>query len=165
MVEHFPEFIDPLALADKRRQFKGSLPLSKMSRLHDMLFDAEGEAGFELMFGKDGRVAAITGTVRAQLNLQCQCCLGPIPWTVDSIVSLGVVRSLDEADRLPEGYEPLLLEEGTIPLSDLIQEELLLSIPAIPQHGQCGSGILKKEGEAPETAKRPNPFAVLANLK
>lgn len=165
MVEHLPEFVDPLALVEKRRQFKGSLPLSQMPELQELLFDREGSVRVELNFGKEGRVAAVTGSVQAELKLMCQCCLGPIPWTVSSIVNLGVVGSIDEADRLPESYEPLLLEADAIPLADIIQEELLLAIPTIPQHERCEPDVPRETRPAPETTKRPNPFAVLANLK
>ncbi len=165
MAEHLPEYIDPLALVEKRRQFKGSLPLSKMLRLQDALLNREGEARFELKFERNGRVAAITGLVEAELELQCQCCLGSIPWRVKSQVSLGVVRTIDEADRLPESYEPLLLEEESIPLVDIVQEELLLAIPSIPQHEQCALLAKAEQQSAPEPTKRANPFAVLAELK
>ena len=162
MVEYLPELIDPLALVDKRRQFKGSLPLSKMARMRDVLFNDEGQVRFELRFGKDGNVLAVTGIVEAELELQCQCCLGPIAWPVSSHVKLAIVRSIEQADLLPESYEPLLLEEDIIPLTDIIQEELLLAVPTIPQHGQCGEIASKFTTESP---KRPNPFAVLAELK
>lgn len=168
MVECLPEFIDPLALAEKRRQFKGSLPLSKMSGLHDVLLDREGEAVFELRFEKDGRFAVVTGFVRAELELQCQCCLEAVAWPVDCQVSLGVVRSIDEAGLLPEAYEPLLLEGETMPLADIVQEELLLAIPSIPQHGRCESAVRlknKEQKDSPAASERPNPFAVLAELK
>ena len=167
MVEHLPEYIDPLALADKGRQFKGSLPLSKMTRLPDVLLDGQGEVGFVLRFGKDGRVATVTGVVEADLVLQCQCCLGAIPWPVRSQVSLGLVKSLDEADLLPESYEPLLLEGDDLPLADIVQEELLLALPAIPQHEACGPAAPPRPAAvaAPDAPKRPNPFAVLAKLK
>ncbi len=165
MVEHLPEFIDPLALVEKRRQFKGALSLSKMLRLQDVLLNQEGEARFELKFERDGRVAAVTGLVEAELELQCQCCLGSIPWPVKSRVRLGVVRTIDEADRLPESYEPLLLEEETIPLADIVQEELLLAIPPIPQHEQCALSVQVEHEAAPEPKKRTNPFAILAELK
>ncbi len=165
MVEHLPERIDPLALAEKRRQFKGSLPLSQLVRLQDVLLNPEGLVRFELRFGKDGKLSAVTGSVEAYLELQCQCCLGPIAWPVDSQVKLALVGSIDEADLLPESYEPLLLEEETILLTDIIQEELLLAIPSIPQHGQCKASAPKEVAKMPDTPKRPNPFAVLAELK
>jgi len=165
MVEHLPERIDPLALAEKHRQFKGSLPLSQLVRLQDVLLNPEGEVRFDLRFGKEGKIAMVTGNVMAELELQCQCCLGPIAWPVSSRVKLAVVHSIDEADLLPESYEPLLLEEETILLVDILQEELLLSIPSIPQHGECDASAPKKLAQKPDTPKRPNPFAVLANLK
>jgi uncharacterized protein len=165
MVEHFPEFIDPLALAEKRRHFKGILPLSKMARLQDVLAEREGEVGFELRFGKDGKVAAVTGRVEAELQLRCQCCLGPLPWSISSPFSLGVVRSLEEADLLPESYEPLLLETDTIAFVDIVQDEILLALPVIPQHEHCENAGPKQPEFVVPTPKRPNPFAVLAELK
>ena len=108
----------------------------------------------------------VTGVVEAELNLQCQRCLGAIPWRVSCKVSLGLVKTLAEADLLPESYEPLLLEEETIPFADIVQEELLLALPAIPRHEACDSaGQAKQEKKPPEAPKRPNPFAVLAKLK
>jgi len=165
MVEHLPELIDPLALAEKNRQFKGHLPLSKMTRIQDVLLRREGEVSFELRFGKDGKFAVVTGMVEADLELQCQCCLGPIAWTVSSRVNLAVVSSIDEADLLPDAYEPLLLEEDSIPLADIIQEELLLAVPTIPQHGQCEASAPRERVPMPTIPQRPNPFAVLAKLK
>ena len=86
MVEHLPERIDPLALAEKRRQFKGSLPLSQLVRLQEVLLNPEGLVRFELKFGKVGKLSMVTGYVEAELELQCQCCLGPIAWLVSNQV-------------------------------------------------------------------------------
>ena len=165
MVEHLPELIDPLALAEKNRQFKGSMPVSKMTRMQDILLRREGEVRFELRFGKDGKFAVITGMVEADLELQCQCCLGAIACPVSSRVSLAVVGSVDEAGLLPGCYEPLLFDKANIPLADIIQEELLLALPTIPQHGRCEAYKPKEKGPKLEIPERPNPFAVLAKLK
>ena len=167
MVEHLPERIDPLALAEKRRQFKGSLPLSQLVSLQELLLNPEGMVRFELKFGKVGKLSMVTGYVEAELELQCQCCLGPIAWPVSGQVKLAVVSSIDEADLLPESCDPLLLEEETISLADILQEELLLAIPSIPQHRECDASAAPREElvQTPDTPKRPNPFAVLAEMK
>ena len=164
MFEHLPEYIDPLALVDRRRQLKGRISIGKMPRLAEVLQSTEGQAEIELNFAKEGRHAVVTGRVSAGLLLQCQCCLEKLSWPVNSEIRLGIVHSIDEANQLPDSLEPLVLQEETIALAEIIQEELLLAIPPIPQHAQCVSLLSpgKREVSEPE---RKNPFAVLSNLK
>lgn len=165
MSEQMPELIDPLVMVEKRRQFNGSLPVSQMPQMQDVLHNVEGSVRFSLRFGKEGSVAAVTGVVEADLVLQCQCCLGPIAWPISSRVNLGIVSTVDEADRLPDSFEPLLLEGESIALADIIQEELLLAIPPIPQHEHCEASAANARAETSAAPKRPNPFAALAELK
>lgn len=166
MLEQAPEIIDPLLFVEKRRHIRGSVEVSRMSRLVDLLHSQDGEVSFDLKFEKEGRIAAITGEVKAQLVLQCQCCLGPVTWPVSSQVSLGIVHSIDEADLLPESYEPLLLDANeTLALIDLVQDELLLAVPQVPQHQRCEISVSEKSLPTPDLPKRANPFEVLAKLK
>ena len=96
MVERLPERIPP-GIGGERRQFKGSLPLSQLVRLQDVLLNPEGEVRFELRFEKDGKLSTVTGIVEAELGLQCQCCLGPIAWPVSSRVNWRLSVRLEEA--------------------------------------------------------------------
>ncbi|WP_277458483.1 YceD family protein [Methylococcus capsulatus] len=159
-----PEFVDPLGFADKRRRVVGELPLALFDRIEEFLFERTGSIRVELEFGKDGRWSVVTGWVEADLVLQCQLCLDRLPWSVRLRVALGVVASLEEADRLPASCEPLLFDGGApIRLSDLVQDELVLAVPPIPQHAVCGDNA--PPGPQAENGKRENPFAVLAQLK
>ena len=161
MPDRLPDVIDPLALAQKRRRLRGEIPLQQMYRLAESLFATQGNARLELQFDKSGRQASITGYVEAMLTLQCQCCLGEMAWPVKSEVNLGVVTSVDEALRLPESMEPLLLEgESEVPLADIVQDEILLAIPAIPRHTNC-----HHPGAPDPKPEKPHPFAGLAELK
>ncbi|BBA36640.1 uncharacterized protein sS8_4716 [Methylocaldum marinum] len=130
-----------------------------------MVLNGEGEAKFDLEFKKEGRRAVISGWVEANLLLECQCCLEPLVWSMRDEVHLGVVSSIDEGNILPEPLEPLLLDEtGLIGVADIVADELLLAIPAIPQHSHCASPNTETEAET-NTDSRENPFAVLARLK
>lgn len=164
MPEHIPDYIDPQAFAEKRRRIQGRLELAGMDRLRDELLEASGAAEFELEFGKEGRLLVIFGQVQAELVLQCQCCLGRLVWPVQGAIRLGVVNSIDEANLLPDSMEPLLLGQAeSVAVIDLVQDELLLSIPVAPRHPDCRMG---GDASPPEeqTSKR-NPFAELANLQ
>ncbi|MEY2679997.1 MAG: hypothetical protein RL661_228 [Pseudomonadota bacterium] len=161
MPDRLPDVIDPLSLAQKRRHLKGEIPLSQLDRVAEALLEAQGAAKVELRFSKSGRQAVVTGLVEADLILQCQCCLGAMSWPVRSEANLGIVTSVDEALQLPESMEPLLVEaDSEILLADVVQDELLLSIPAVPRHPNCQ---LPDSFEA--KSDKPHPFAGLAELK
>ncbi len=170
MLARLPEFIDPLHLADKRGELKGQLPVSGLDRLADLLFSDTGTIAVDLFFGREGRLAKIEGQIEAVLELKCQNCLQAVQWPVKSSIKLGIVTSIDQADRLPEDYEPLLVDEGKTLLKNIIEDELLLILPTFPKHqhnclGQKPSNkqadFLLNEQQSPTE----NPFSILAKLK
>lgn len=164
MLSRLPEFVDPLRFADKCRRVAGELSLTLFDRIEESLFERAGNVRVALDFGRDGRWSVVTGTVETDLVLRCQLCLDRLPWPVRLRVALGVVASLEEADHLPASYEPLLFDgRAPIRLSDLVQDELVLAIPLIPQHAACGDAA--PLGPRAEKGKRENPFAVLEQLK
>ena len=135
-----------------------------MDRLRGVILNQEGEAAVELEFGKEGGVAIVEGKVQADLVLECQCCLEPFSWPVRSEVRLGIVSSIDEADRLAEGLEPLLAEpDERVAVVDIVQDELLLAIPQVPRHSHCEPP--DAENADALTDSPDNPFAALMQLK
>ncbi|MEY3807610.1 MAG: hypothetical protein RI893_586 [Pseudomonadota bacterium] len=169
MLTRLPEYIDPLHLADKRGELKGQIPISSLDRLADLLFDDSGAVTVDLFFGREGRLAKIEGEIEAVFQLECQNCLQAVQYPVKSSIKLGIVMSIDQADRLPEEYEPLLVEEGKMPLKNIVEDELLLVLPAFPRHEHdCLAHksnnkidlLPDKQQSAPE-----NPFSILAKFK
>lgn len=165
MPEHIPDFIDPQSFAEKNRRIHGVFDLASLDRLSVELLDTSGSAEFELEFGREGRLIVVSGRVQAELVLQCQCCLGALVWPVQGTIRLGVASSIDEANRLPEYLEPLMLASGeTVAVADLVQDELLLSIPVVPRHPDCHIAGVHATPEPVTQAEKRNPFAELANL-
>jgi uncharacterized protein len=161
MLDRLPELFDPREFVERKRRIKGSIPLARLDRLRDVLSDSGGEAKIDLAFGKEGRIGCISGTVEADLPLQCQCCLETMLFPVQSDVRLGVVGSIDEANLLPEDLEPILVNPGAeVALADVVQDELLLAVPAIPRHTDC-----RIPGQPDAEVANEHPFAALANLK
>ncbi|MFZ2312991.1 MAG: YceD family protein [Methylobacter sp.] len=170
MLDRLPEYIDPLHLADTRGELKGQIPLSNLDRLADILFNDEGTISVDLFFGREGRLAKIEGKIETVLQLKCQNCLEAVEWPVSNEVKLGIVTSIDQANRLPEDYEPLLVEEGKIPLKGIVEDELLLVIPAFPkhQHNCLAPNLDNKKSDSlliNEQSPKENPFSILAKLK
>lgn len=170
MLNRLPEIIEPLHLADKRGELKGQIAVSSLPRIADLLFDDSGLVTVELFFGREGHLPKIEGRVQTVLQLKCQSCLQAIEWPVDNVVKLGIVKSVEQANRLTEDYEPLLVVEETMLLKDLIEDELLLNLPDYPKHQHScfvpPSDTNKTDTPAQDsTSVRENPFSILATLK
>jgi len=171
MSSGLPERVDPLRSADAQRRFKGSAELQRFERLAGDLAETSGEVVFDLAFGRLATgFAALTGRLTAVVHLRCQRCLEIFPLPLDLAVALGFVETESLAERVPPGYEPCLVEDGTVSVPDIIENELLLALPQVPMHPpeQCRVQLdwgEDDELEEPGAEERPSPFAVLKQLK
>jgi len=171
MSNRLPDIIKPLHLADTRQSKSGYLPLDIMPRLAPLLADVRGSADVDLEFGIDEqKVRYIKGQLRTTLCLVCQRCFEGMPYPVNTEIMLGMVTTMDEADLLPESYEPLLLNEPVISLPDMIEDELLLLLPQVIRHGEDECSVemdysTPRQQESDEQGETQNPFAVLEQLK
>ncbi|WP_295880765.1 YceD family protein [uncultured Thiohalocapsa sp.] len=173
MCDALPQSVDPRRLAELQRELAGTLPLSRLPRLAQLvLSDPTAEPGcaaYRLAFRRDasGR-DLVQGEVTATLRLRCERCNGVLELPVASTFTLAVVDGLDEAARLPEDYEPLLPEEATLDPATLVEDELLLAVPTVPRHpvGACSApAYTEPEGDASPASGEPSPFAALEGLK
>lgn len=166
--ERLPVHIDPVRFAETGRELQGRLALSEMERLSAMSLESGGEAVVELSFGVDHEgIRYMRGRITAELVVQCQRCLGPLPLKLAAELMLAIVREGDSRE-LPSYYEPLSVGSEPIFLRDIIEDELMLSLPIVPKHaeGQCPapSGTVNDTTDS-GGAVEGNPFAVLAGLK
>ncbi|MGR8933182.1 MAG: YceD family protein [Gammaproteobacteria bacterium] len=170
MLEQLPELVDPLLCAEKRRSFKGEVALSALPRLADVLADTVGMAAVTMAFDKRERLAVVEGHVSAVVRLICQNCLETFDWPVNHDFKLAIVASPEAVRLVADPYEPLIVSEDKIPLKDIVEEELLLLLPAFPRHaeGNCGINQIRcgaAGSEQNERLRSDNPFSVLAKLK
>jgi len=135
MLSLLPDFGDPTRLCALGKAYEGAIPLADLSRLAPLLTSMEGEAAFALVFkmDADGR-PMVQVKVRASLPVQCQRCLDTMIHEVDSESRLVVVGGPDEAEGLPDDLDPLLVGNDRVALRSLLEDELLLAIPAAPRH-------------------------------
>ncbi len=171
--ERLPVQVDPFRLAQAGRIYEGELPLQKMKRLGAALSDDAGQVHVQLEFNIDSMdVPFLCGKVTGTMVVECQRCLEPMPLAVDIDLSLAFVRDAVAAEGIPGPYEPYIVDSVPIMLLDMIEEELLLFLPAIARHEltECPArdwveNHPEPEDSATQTEERQNPFSVLANLK
>lgn len=152
------------ALADEGRRFELQIPLRQLARVAPLLADPDGSVrGSVQLLREQGRVMADVA-LQAELQLRCQRCLGPVRTSLESGSRVAMVESETEAATLPPELETALAPEGRVRLADLIEEELLLALPAAPRHadGECPAAVAVAQEGAQQTVQRP--FAALGEL-
>lgn len=163
-----PDQIDLRRAVSGSAYFEGELAICDLPRLREAVVEAVGVVRYVLELSRDSEGRSVIrmalGTV---LRLECQRCLAPFDYQVATSVALAVIGQLEEADRLPEPYDPLLLEGRLVRPWALIEDELLLALPLIPSHapGRCGDGDGAAEATAAAEAAGTGPFAPLAGWR
>lgn len=151
-------------MAAEKRILDGELLLTRMARLQAMVEHAQGTVKLHVRGTVDeaGR-SLLRGHVNALISMQCQRCMQPVPVLIDTDFLLAVVDSESEVGLLPDDYEPLLLETEDIALAELIEDELLLSLPIVARHelNECATDAGNPSNASDGVYK---PFVGLADL-
>jgi uncharacterized protein len=173
MSGQLPSRLDLARDAERGLRVDGLLPCDAMERLSEAVSECCGPVGVVLQIGYDpfGRVVC-SGEAEVVVKPVCQRCLDSFPLPLQARISLAWVKSEEDAQRLPESLDPLLSASGLIDLACLIEDELLLALPAVPRHAQCGAigtedgrtGRQRSESSAGH-GEASGPFAALASLR
>lgn len=172
MKNRLPLFIDPIKSAQQRLDYVGVYPADKFVRLMDAesVSKIKNDVSCHISFFHDERkIVVIKIKAEVTLDLLCQRCFEPIETTIEIQNQLSPVKNETQMKALPEYYDPAMLNEhGEVDLLGLVEDELILSLPLAPKHERedCDVSKLKNVfGEIPVQEEKPNPFAILANLK
>ncbi|HEX8987045.1 MAG TPA: YceD family protein [Rhodocyclaceae bacterium] len=154
--------IDGLDFAKRAGSLSGSVAITRLGRLADQLADQEGALAFELcgMRDEEGK-SFLELRIAGSLTLRCQRCLGPLPFPVAIRSRLLLVPPGDPwpDEELEDDETDALEATRELAVVPLVEDEVLLALPAAPRHDNC---VLPAKTE---TQARPSPFAVLAKLK
>lgn len=166
------------------------MPLAALPRIAavvgDLTANSASSVSYRLAFRRDeqGR-AIVVGQVESRFSLPCQRCLGEVVVEVEAPIKLGLLRTESAAEHLAEDLDPLVIgDDLLLAPADLIDDELLLAIPAVPRHapGQCQpppwaeshdcqalaggeSADSRASARLDEPDEKRHPFAALATLR
>ncbi|MBL4660037.1 MAG: hypothetical protein JKY19_06755 [Alcanivoracaceae bacterium] len=163
-MKQLPEKIALDKAVHGQRLYQGSVEIQKMSRLIDLLADADGAISFSIEFERArGLLGKAQVKVSADLSLICKISQKKFMFPVEIDSTVGFIDDLAYEDLLDIDMEASWVEEGFIKPLDIIEDELILAVPDIPfNEGHVDDS---KEEDLNVAEKKPNPFAVLKNLK
>ncbi len=193
MVKPTPSRFNPDLLARDSTQYSVNLPLKQFIRLQEFLLDDSGEMQATFRFSRRKKAVMVAGQLTANFRLQCQRCLEPMQYAVDEAFEFVFAKSEEEAQKVPERFDPVVLDDsGQIHVVDLFEDELILYLPTVARHeteAQCeASGYIlfidearaestdehtdeqveqgkqsQSEGSGTDNVRK-NPFDILKNL-
>lgn len=164
MQKKLPDRVDFLKQVEKNACFEGAWPVSSFARLADAVFSQQGEVRARLKFATRAGTHCLDGFVQADLELRCERCLDPVKQHIESGFRFGLISSEDEADLLPKEFEPLLVSDSGLSLADLVEDEVLLSLPIVARHDEACSEILQQHKDDEVQQDTYRPFAALKDL-
>ena len=165
-----PQTLDLKRAAQKRLDYSGIYSKEQMLRLSEAVLSLDSDIQCSMSLAIDSqRLTVLTGDAEVSLTLICQRCNQPFPQTVKISYTFSPVRDDEQAEALPENYEPVDVNEfGEVDLLAVIEDEIILALPVAPKHDSEHCEVSDADmvfGEIPEALEQPNPFAVLASLK
>ena len=161
------DLVNAVELAGREATLERRLALPQLPRLVEAGALEGTQVHALLQFGTfDGRTTVVV-EVDGEVFLACQRCLRPCACEVHEQASLAVVAG--DTDEVPGGYEPLLGDAERLSVVEVIEEQVLLSLPLVPMHaqaGECGIAAAAAESKEADAAaeEKQRPFANLREL-
>lgn len=170
---NYPKHILFEKWADIGFSWEGDVPLVEFERLYGHLNPVAQNTNAVLhlnthLIKKDGTVW-LNANIQGVLWLDCHRCLEVMSEVVDDHYEMAIVRQESELPALEQQevdyvfWSEIAQDGRMLPLFDMIEDELLLSLPLSNTHADCQMAV-ESVGEIIEEPKE-NPFAVLASLK
>ena len=169
MSNRVPKIIDPVALSVKRATIAGKLPLASLERLCGETAENSGEIDINIEFGTLEHLKRPNFEYQASVAISSSCerCGEQFTYIVNASSQVIIVRKAEDEKEFDDKYDIICTEDEEIDLYQIIEDELILSLPLVAKHENAADCETKFSfGDVPkEDTEKVNPFAELAKLK
>ena len=153
-------------LADSGAEVDFDVPLVELPGLRSLRMNVAGNVRGRVRFSHEAGIAVAELTLSGAAVLECQRCMKPMEVPIQTVVRVGLIGSEADIARVPAELEPMLAPGGRISIGELVTEEMLLSLPIVPLHGEGAECAVRSRHGALERAREATyrPFADLDEL-
>lgn len=176
--QFFPRKLDVEAFAREGARLAGEWPAAELHRLADAgAHEMPASQWPPVQWALQGERREPRGgepqtwlhlEASATVHLTCQRCLQPVQEPLTLSRWFRFVRDEAQAAALDaDSDDDVLAMARAFDAQELVEDELLLSLPLVPRHAECPQPLPVSSNEAADEAEdeRPHPFAALAALK
>jgi len=169
MSEPWSQQLDVDRLVDRQAEVTFEIPLSRLPRVQAQIAGAKGSVGGVARFRREAGFRVAELEMNGEAELVCQRCLAPMAWPLEGESRVAIVAAESDADRVPQDFETVHAPDDRIRVSDLVEEELLLTLPLVPLHADASECTVQEEVPAVEEEAAPaqetqRPFERLGEL-
>ncbi len=160
--------LEPYRYASEGRELRLRLPLSEFERLAALVERSEAEVDARLAFHRDEHgLARVVGHAEVDVRMRCANCEAAVGFRLQADLDLCVVGSPQAAAESVPELDPLLIETDHVTAVELLEDDLIMSLPERPCRGdpECPFRPVWEPAEAPPRPEPASPFAVLERLK
>ena len=164
-----PMLRDVFALANNTATLSGNLPIADLTRMRPELTQTTGTLHYTVSGHLNEKKHPLLHLqITGELHMVCQRCLEEVMQTIDIDNTLHLVASEadldseeDELNAIIAGDESpeKIVGSTSFDLLNLLEDEVILSLPQAVTHDVCEKTLPTAAGE------KPSPFAALAKLK
>ena len=162
--------LSPIEYARSARSWTGQVKVDSFARLRDEIELMAEVVDVSLHFELDEELRIrVTGTVEVQAKVPCHLCTHQFERVVKASIDARIARNETEARELAQEYDVIEVSETPVAISELIEDDLILSIPwRICEHGNdCKFNQNQVRSDQPNdksSSATNRPFANLADL-
>jgi len=144
------------ALGRRQAHLNGNIEIGRLTRLCELLMSDKGSVKVSFGFSQQGADwTTVDLSYEGTLELVCQRCLESVKEEISGRVMFVVLEDDSMISSAPEDHEPIILSGVRCQPAEIVEEELIISLPLVARHRQideCGSlakgpGVLKSENE------------------
>jgi uncharacterized protein len=171
LTEPLPNTLDVRKAAARGVSVSGAIKPVDLHRFRELLVSETGSIQAELALSKDVENRSLVHiAVTADVEVTCQRCLLPMAVHLASENTLAAVWTDEQAGHLPRHLDALMTTEEACNLWQLVEDELILSLPPFNYHDteECKkilAGFSPPPPREDTESEKPNPFNVLEQLK
>lgn len=155
--------LDVNGLARAGESVVGIVRLADLGRVRDLLADDEGSLGFAVKGRLDERGRPVLAVkLEGSVTLNCQRCLLPFLFDLDSETEILLAATEEELALWDDEEGEAVLAAAPMDLQELLEDELLLTLPYAPRHPE---GVCAPAGGSAKASEDAHRFASLAALK
>jgi len=167
--QQLPQQVTVRKLVESGAKLSGFVSDVRLPRVVEAVQRISGKIEANLYFGMDESNKMIIGVeIHGAIDLICQRCLEPVTVPLKIATTLTVVAHDEEARNCIRSHEPIVLDEGLLNVDEMLEEEILLSLPVVALHPKASANetsLVEHESiERRSSRGLDNPFAVLKTL-